>query len=276
MGSGAIALVVGVASLYYGFQLVVIGTAYKAKIICSGIFVAQRDVQSLLDVDVSADDLTPLGHIDVQVDQQSRKVTAAFFGLFKRTAVYREGQGCALFTAEAVGPAVPRARAVRERMHAHGGGIDVFAIANGEPPVFDRSRLESALEWAFSESVSTSPRRTRAVVMIHKGRLIAERYAPGFTKDTPLPGWSMTKSVVNALVGVLVRQGKIALGDPVPLPEWRASTDPRQAITFDHLLRMTSGLQFNENYTSPLRLRTYSPCCWLCQMWRPMQQPNLW
>lgn len=252
VGSGAIALVVGVASLYYGFQLVVIGTAYKAKIICSGIFVAQRDVQSLLDVDVSADDLTPLGHIDVQVDQQSRKVTAAFFGLFKRTAVYREGQGCALFTAEAVGPAVPRARAVRERMHAHGVGIDVFAIANGEPPVFDRSRLESALEWAFSESVSTSPRRTRAVVMIHKGRLIAERYAPGFTKDTPLPGWSMTKSVVNALVGVLVRQGKIALGDPVPLPEWRASTDPRQAITFDHLLRMTSGLQFNENYTSPL------------------------
>jgi len=91
------------------------------------------------------------------------------------------------------------------------------------------------------------PRRTRAVVVVYKGRLVAERYADGFTKDTPLPGWSMAKSVVNALAGILVKEGKLSLSDPAPIPEWRAASDPRRQITLDQLLRMSSGLEFQEN-----------------------------
>lgn len=254
---GVFGLAVGAVSQYYGLQLVAIGTAYTAKTICSGIFVAQRDLQSLLDVDMSADDLAPLRHIDVQVDRQSRQVTSSFFGLRKQIAVYREGQGCVVVVPEIGLPAASQAREARGQIHDHEAVGDTFSIVNGKPPVFDRSRLETALEWAFSESVSSSPRRTRAVVIIHKGRLIAERYAPGFTKETPLLGWSMTKSVVNALVGILVREGKIILDGPVSLPEWQAPTDPRRTITFNHLLRMTSGLQFNEVDTDPFSDVTY-------------------
>jgi CubicO group peptidase (beta-lactamase class C family) len=122
----------------------------------------------------------------------------------------------------------------------------------GTAPATLEHRLAAPVAWAFSEPDPAVPRRTRAVVIVHKGRLIAERYGPGFTKDTPLLGWSMTKTVVNALVGILVEQGKMSPGDPVPIREWSGAGDPRGKITVDHLLRMTSGLQFREDYGDPL------------------------
>ena len=87
-----------------------------------------------------------------------------------------------------------------------------------------------------------------AVVVVYDGRIIAEKYAPGFTKDTPLLGWSMTKSVTNALVGILVRQGELSLKDVALMPGWQNDDDPRRNITLDQLMRMSSGLQFLEQY----------------------------
>ncbi|WP_455731115.1 serine hydrolase domain-containing protein, partial [Burkholderia stabilis] len=83
-------------------------------------------------------------------------------------------------------------------------------------------------------------------------QVIAERYAPGISADTPLPGWSMTKTVTAALVGMLVAQHKLSPDASALLPEWRGNGDPRAAITLDELLRMTSGLRFNEDYDDPL------------------------
>src|SRR6185436_18883431 len=88
-------------------------------------------------------------------------------------------------------------------------------------------------------------------------RLLAERYAAPFTKDTPLAGWSMTKSVINALVGVLVKEGKVSLDDPAAIPQWRGPGDPRGKITLGQLLHMSSGLQFREDYGNPLADVTY-------------------
>jgi CubicO group peptidase (beta-lactamase class C family) len=86
---------------------------------------------------------------------------------------------------------------------------------------------------------------TRAVVVVHRGQLIAERYGDGFTAQTPQLGWSMAKSVTNLMAGRLVQQGRIALADTRLRPEW---TDQRARISLDHLLRMTSGLQWDETY----------------------------
>jgi CubicO group peptidase (beta-lactamase class C family) len=58
--------------------------------------------------------------------------------------------------------------------------------------------------------------------------------------------WSMNKSVVNALVGILVRQGRLAVGAPAPVPAWCDPSDPRHAITVEQLMRMTSGLALDE------------------------------
>lgn len=257
VGVAVVALAVAIAGLFYGLQLAAIGTAYKAKVMCSGIFVSQRDTQSLLDTDLSADDLGLLRLIDVHVDRKSRDVTAAVFGLAGRKARYRDGQGCAVIHREPLNSDIPRAGGPTGRLRPQEVTIDALATGDGPPPTLDRNRLDAALEWAFSETNPALPRRTRAVVVVHKGRLVAERYAPGFSKDTPLLGWSMTKSVINTLVGVLVKEGRISLDDPVPIPEWRGSSDPRRKITFDHLLHMTSGLHFSEDYSNPLADVTY-------------------
>ena len=250
-GVAVVALSAAIGVLIYGARLVAIGAAYKAKVICSGMFVSHREIRSLLDTDASADDLAVLRHIDVRVDRNSRAVTAEFFGLIGRTAVYRPGLGCAIIPPGAVSSAWSRAGDPSPGQGERKAVIDSLAIADRASPSMDRSRLDAALKWALSEPEPALPRRTRAVVVVHKGRLVAEGYAHGFAKDTPLVGWSMTKSVINALVGVLANAGKIALEDSVPIPEWRGSDDPRRNVTWNQLLRMTSGLQFDENYGNP-------------------------
>jgi CubicO group peptidase (beta-lactamase class C family) len=112
--------------------------------------------------------------------------------------------------------------------------------------------VKAALDEAFTEPGAIPSRRTRAVVVVQHGRVVAERYAPGYNADSPLPGWSMTKSVVNALVGVLVREGRLALDEPLRVPEWATAGDLRGGITLRQALQMSSGLQFTETYGNPL------------------------
>jgi len=83
--------------------------------------------------------------------------------------------------------------------------------------------------------------------VLHNGQLIGETYAKGYGVDTPVLGFSMTKSVTNALIGALVQQGRLSLQQPAPLPEWREPSDPRHAITIEHLLRQASGLDLKQN-----------------------------
>jgi hypothetical protein len=86
-------------------------------------------------------------------------------------------------------------------------------------------------------------------VVVHDGKIIAERYADGYGIDTPLMSWSVAKSVTNALIGVLVQQGKLKLDGPAPIAEWQGADDPRRAITIAQLMRMTSGLDIDETNT---------------------------
>jgi len=120
-------------------------------------------------------------------------------------------------------------------------------IAGPEPVQTDDSALRLALDHAFDEAPSGPRRHTQAVVVVHRDRIIAERYAPGIGVDTPLPGWSATKSVTIALLGVLVRQGRLDMNAPAPIPAWSDPRDPRHAITPDQLLRMTSGLDAGQS-----------------------------
>ena len=84
------------------------------------------------------------------------------------------------------------------------------------------------------------------MIVLHAGRIVAERYAPGYGIDTPMLGWSMTKSVTNALIGILVRQGRLSVTAPAPIAAWRDPSDPRHAISVEQLMRMTSGLALDE------------------------------
>jgi CubicO group peptidase (beta-lactamase class C family) len=112
--------------------------------------------------------------------------------------------------------------------------------------------LGHALDRAFAEPDQPPFRHTKAVVVVKEGRVVAERYAPGYGIDTPILGYSATKSVVSALIGILVRQGKLAVSEPAPVAAWQNPDDPRHAITVDHLLRHTSGLAMGSSLNASL------------------------
>jgi CubicO group peptidase (beta-lactamase class C family) len=87
---------------------------------------------------------------------------------------------------------------------------------------------------------------TRAVVIMHGGLIVAERYAPGYTPESRLVSWSMAKSVTATLVGFMVADGLLVLDDPAPVSEWANAGDARNKITLRQLLHMSSGIDHTE------------------------------
>ena len=112
-------------------------------------------------------------------------------------------------------------------------------------PRADRAALEKLLDHAFARPDPEDLERTHAIVVVQRGALVAERHQPDASADDAFLSWSMAKSFVNALVGILVRQGKLDVSQPIPVKEW-GEGDPRRRITIDQMLRMVDGLRFRE------------------------------
>ena len=230
-------------------NFVPVGTAYTAKRLCSGVFVSQRDPASIL-----KEDLAKYRYIGSDIDYEAKTVTASVLGLAKCTALYRDGLGSTLVIStseellgqQAAGYEKPLPKDRSSVPWPYGD-----LITADIPSEVDTIKLDRVMDAAFSEPDPANPVRTRAIVVVYDGQIIAERYAPGITQDTALLGWSMTKSTINALVGILVKEGRFSLGEPAPVPEWQDPGDPRGAITLDQLMRMSSGLQFAEVYDDP-------------------------
>jgi CubicO group peptidase (beta-lactamase class C family) len=197
-------------------RVAAIAAAYKARVLCSVMFGTGRTVDPDALEEVSADSYRLMRLFHCRVDSEARAVTASLWGFSPRTAAFRGD-------AREVSPA----------------GAWLAAPA---PPALERIVTE-----AFREPDPRRLRRTRAILVVQDGRITAERYAPGFTEATRFPGWSMTKSVFGALVGVLVGEGRLTLLDRELMPAWR-HPDPRAAIAVEDLLRMRSGLAFSEEY----------------------------
>ena len=245
---GLVILVSAAVALDHGAQLIGIGAAYKAKMLCSEVFVAERDAQEAA-ADLEIDDLAVLRVINVSLDREARTSTASFLGLVKRMARYREDRGCSIVFHSS--DERDLAEIPRVSLHDAPGPRAASSLPEDLPTEIN-PQLEAAIAEAFEEPDSAHLRRTRAVVVVHKGRVIAERYAPGFGPDTPLPGWSMTKSVLSALVGAAAHQHDISLDASVPIAEWQGPGDPRAFISWRHLLEMSSGLRFDEDMANPL------------------------
>ena len=233
---------------------------YATKWVCSEVFITglkpKQAIRNLPD-----NPLIPM--MRVRVDLHGQSVHLSSIGIAERTAVYRPGFGCTLLppgsTAEDLAPVPTHSPAPSgaDDLRTAGatrttGAADDFVIdapPENDPPGLDRSALEVAVQAAFDEPEPERAKNTRAVVVVVGGRVVAERYADGFDAETSLTGWSMTKSWTNALVGRLVALGRVDLHDPVAVPEW-VEGDARREITLDHLLRMSSGLEFEESYSN--------------------------
>lgn len=212
-----------------------IASGYKAKIACSEIFVAGRDAREVIDKEFAGMD-PAMEQVSVSVKRGAALVRAGGpFGLGAVRAVYRPGYGCTIASGGRVAalPDAPAGVAPAPWEEAPDGSI----------PRVDDAALDAALTRAFAGNDAGH----RAVLVAVDGRIVDERYADGFSADTPFLSWSMAKSVTATLFGAAAMRGLVDADSPAPVPEWDGDA-AKSAITWNDLLQMQSGLAFGERY----------------------------
>jgi CubicO group peptidase (beta-lactamase class C family) len=223
-------------------------TGFIANVLCSETFVSGLEPEKILSETTDAMPGTSLiaWAMNYKVDRTRRDVTVTLFGLSKSHAVYRDGLGCYLDHGDVVAEvSVPPADIKPAQVPLP----DIAGAAVVAPAT---PQLAAAIDRAFAEPEQPPRRHTRAVVVLKDGHVVAERYADGFGIDTPILGFSATKSVISALTGILVRKGGLSLDKPAPVAAWQGTGDPRGAITVDHLLRHTAGLAIGSSLDASL------------------------
>jgi hypothetical protein len=216
-----------------------VAASFTSRTVCAAAFVSRLDPDQVYAETMASIPLSGLltWALSYRVERSRMEVVTTVIGGFKARYVYRDGLGCTMLADREPASPVDRTLSADRTM-----GPALEAIAGPALVDPDDERLRAALDAAFAEPETVPVRRTKAIVIVHDGRVIAERYAPGIGIDTPLPGFSTTKSIVNALIGILVRQGRLAVDEPPPFKAWQDSGSGYRAVTVDHLLRMTSGL----------------------------------
>ncbi len=217
--------------------LLSIGGGYAAKHACSCHFLQGREL-----AEISAHDLnfSVLGWYGLKVDADT--VRSSILGLVTRQAVHLPGRGCVLVNAE--GQALPT-----------GGAAGAKNLAERQPVPTQQSKFEAALTYGMQPVPGGG---ARGIVVLQDGKLVAERYADGYDRNTPLLGWSMTKTVTGLLVGTLSQVMSVDPYTYEPVSNYDSAlvfranlfpaawTDKRAEITLADLLHMNSGLAWNE------------------------------
>lgn len=219
---------------------------YKAGFLCSGIFIAGRDPEEIAREELLSPDGSPISLVGVKIDRENRAVYVSYEGgNSPRLAVHHGEFGTVLlppgatFAARASLPqvALPMPEGDPARIPWPNGDLVEEAPL---PAEVDESALKRVIDEAFGGK-SYAPSTTIGVVVVYRGQIIGEQYALGWDMHTQYRTWSAAKSLTNALVGIMVGEGKLKTTQLAPIPEWR--NDPRSEITVDHLLHMSSGLK---------------------------------
>jgi len=216
-----------------------LAAGYKAQFLCSGVFNAGRTPEAIARYELAGtqENVAPLvGELEAHIDETAKTVSVTFdSALPPRIAAWRPWLGCTGLPIGAQAVTLPTLSVsppqfVRAPDWPYG---DVGAEAR---PKGDPKALAAAIDDAFANA------NTTGVVIVQRGRIVAERYAEGFGPHVPQRTWSVAKSITGTLIGVAAHKGLIDPAKPAPVPEWQAPGDPRAAITTDNLLRMASGL----------------------------------
>ena len=232
-------------------DLLRVGANYAAKIVCSNVFLAGRDPDEVLRTDVQSPGIALLRLVRISVDRRQRLVHAGFLGFIgDGLALDRPGTGCAAIPDGNLGFAIHVNQVALQTESAFGAVAAMAPAANAATtgdatPAADADASTATLDRILADDSLTGP-GLRAIVVVAHGRIVAERYGAGFSAATPLLGWSMAKSVIAGLVGVLVKEGRLTLDQSAG---WATpGGDGRERIRIADLLSMSSGLRFNEGY----------------------------
>ncbi len=226
----------------YNYPKLNIISGYAAKNMASSVYLAGHTEDY---INANDNDVPLIKLAKSTVDTLKKQASSTVFGLMKRTAVYRQGLGSVLINKDYKPTSVPLKP---NRTHWETNLPFPYGNEESKDTIFsniDYAQLQHALDKAFVEPMT---QKTRTVLVVYKDQIVAEKYIDGFTKDTPILGWSMTKSILATLYGILEYQQKIKINEPVPVISWQK--DDRKNITLNDLLRMQSGLAWDEDYTS--------------------------
>lgn len=221
-----------------GFRYIAAGpevaTGIGAKLLCSAEYVMGSDRQQAFD---DMRQYSPiLDQLDIRYDDAAQTVVASFWELDEKSASYLPGLGCALDLADTDQRRTLSTRALPNNNASWPAGDQVSSYRK---PV-------QALLADIVDQDNAAGLNTRALLVVHDGRIVGEQYAQGADADTPLLGWSMAKSLTAVMLGNLEMRGLLDLSAAPQFKDW--SQDARADIRIHHLLTMTDGLDFEERY----------------------------
>ena len=242
---------------YWRPQREMIRHGQQAILMCNGLFSGDRTLEQVFDQEL-AFLRSPVGTArggDYVVDWERKAVAiGAAGGTPVMRAAFREGIGCIILAPDQTFEDIDDLPELTLPLPA--GDPATIAWPDGDlvveadlPPGVDEAALEAASDWAFDRP--TPEQVTLSLMVVHRGQIVHERYAPGVEVTTKTRTWSTAKSIAGTLIGMLVDEGELELDAPLGidwLPEYRSpETDPRNAITLRHVLNMSSGLETVDN-----------------------------
>ncbi len=228
-------ILIGLAFYFFLYPKLEIISGYNAKIMCSCQFISGLKKDRIEKEDLG---FSVLWLASNEIDTIKKTVYSSVWGLQPKVAVYRKGLGCTILNTENNQAFRPQTISVRPEDYAP----EIFPKEN----ISGSKAMQEAIDAAFDKDSSKPLLRTRAVVVIKDGKIIGERYADGIDSNTPLLGWSMTKSITSALTGILVKRNFWEIKDPLPVDSWK--NDDRKKITLKNALQQTIGLEWEEEY----------------------------
>ncbi len=204
-------------------------TGYSAKKLCGCHLLADRSINSIKEEDLAQ---FPLNLVNLEI-QNNNIAKASLFGLWESKVEF-DGRNCVLIN--------DTNRSLPKSSFAKAKNIPIK-----KKSLEDKQKYFNEISNLIFDEPGVKQKKTRALVVIHKDSLIYERYAEGFNERTQILGWSMNKSIANALVGILIKEGKLKLDQKNLFKDW--NDDQRKEISLNHLLQMQSGLDWDEDYT---------------------------
>lgn len=240
-----IIVAIAMLSLFMFRETFRVVTAFSAKNACSCHFIGERTLD-----DIQNDELSqfPLNLASIRIAKGSQTVESSLFGLFEQQAKYKGDLGCQLIHGK---DNAQNSFVNRNKLQADNDWNKLPSI-NNTTPIVNEHKLEQAFNFAFSEEF-----KTRGLLVVKNGHLVKEEYAAGYDANSLHLGWSMTKSIGSCLIGILVREGKLSLNDKAPVEQWKGT--PKENISIKNLLQMSSGLDWEEDYT---RLSSANKLLW--------------
>lgn len=236
-------LIIGIGyGVYYINSMLPIITGYPAKYLCSAVFVSNRQQAEVEAMDLQ---FSFIKYVKNMVDLQDSSVTSSFLW-GKSKAIYRPGFGATLL--RGIGeselrkikfPPIPRMPYNQDTVAWPMGNVIANTMTN-----IDTIKLAEITEKLMDDDGYNG--HAFAFMVVLKGIPVVEAYQPQFNSKTRFLSWSMAKSFTNALAGIMVKDGKWDINQPINIPEWQ--TDDRKNITINNLMQMQSGLRWNEDY----------------------------